>query len=131
MPSILRLAGVDELLRELAGLAPDLLAESRPLVAAQAARTADEVRAALPVATGALRASVHVVTPGGTGPGRLATRVVVGADYAEFVEFGTPLMPARPVFVSAVRRGRQAFAAAVIARVRARGLVVGGETRDG
>ena len=131
MPSILRLAGVDELLRELARLAPDLLAESRPLVAAQAARTADEVRAALPVATGALRASVHVVTPGGTRPGRLATRVVVGADYAAFVEFGTPLMPPRPVFVPAVRRGRQAVAAAVIARVRARGLSVGGETRDG
>ena len=131
MPSILRLAGVDDLLRELVGLAPDLLAESRPLVAAQAARTADEVRAALPVATGALRASVHVVTPGGTRPGRLATRVVVGADYAAFVEFGTPLMPPRPVFVPAVRRGRQAVAAAVIARVRAKGLSVGGETRDG
>ena len=131
MPSVLRLDGVDALLSELARLAPDLLAETRPLQAAITDRTADEVRANLPVDTGALRASVQVVTPGGAGPARLARRVVVGAEYAEFVEFGTPLMPARPVFVSAVRRGRQAFAAAVIARVRARGLVVGGDTRDG
>jgi len=131
MPSVLRLDGVDALLSELARLAPDLLAETRPLQAASVARTADEVRANLPVATGALRASVQVVTPGGARPGRLATRVVVGADYAEFVEFGTPLMPPRPVFVPAVRRGRQAVAAAVIARVRAHGLRGGGELRDG
>ena len=76
MPSVLRLDGVDALLSELARLAPDLLAETRPLQAAITDRTADEVRANLPVDTGALRASVHVVTPGGTGPGRLATREI-------------------------------------------------------
>ena len=131
MPSVLRLDGVDALLSELARLAPDLMAESRPLQAAIAERTADQVRAALPVATGALRASVQVVRDGGAGPARLVSRVVVGAEYAAFVEFGTPFMPPRPVFVPATRRGREAFAAAVIARVRAHGLVVGGELRDG
>jgi len=131
MPSVLRLDGVDALLGELARLAPDLMAETRPLQAAIAERTADEVRAALPVATGALRASVQVVPVGAAGPARLASRVVVGAEYAAFVEFGTPLMAPRPVFVPATRRGREAFVAAVIARVRAHGLAVGGELRDG
>jgi len=127
MPSSLRLAGVDELLDELIRLAPDLAIEAGPLERAAAAATADELRAALPMATGALRASVAVEPLGVTTSGRVATNVVVTAPHALYVEFGTARTPPRSTFVPVTRRGRQAFVRTIMDRVRDRGLVVGGD----
>ena len=127
MGSVLRLDGVDDLLNELIRLAPDLAADAGPLERAAAAATADELRAALPYATGALRDSVQVEGLSTTTTGRVATRVVVTSPYADYVEFGTARTAPRPTFVPMTRRGRQAFARAIMDRVRDRGLVVAGD----
>jgi HK97 gp10 family phage protein len=127
MPSTLQLAGIDELLAALEHLAPDLAAEAAPLEQSMAEATADELRAAYPIVTGHLRATVQVARLSATTSARVATAVTAGAPYAEHVEFGTARMPGRPTFVPITRRGRQAFARTIIDRVRGRGLQVTGE----
>ena len=57
------------------------------------------------------------------------TQIVVTAPYAHFVEFGTATTTPTPAFVPQSRIGRERFTAAVISRVKARGLVVGGNLR--
>ena len=126
MPTILTLGGVDELLQELTRLPTDLAADARAQQAAMTEQAAAAIRAAYPVDTGALRASVHVVTDGSTSPARVFAAVVVDAPYAELVEFGTARTAPVPAFVPATRRGREQFVAAMVARVRAAGLQVDG-----
>lgn len=128
MASALRLTGVDELLAELERLAPDFVAETRPLQESTAEETADALRAAYPVRTGQLRASVQVQRESSQSPARLFTRVAVTAPYAEFYEFGTSRTAPNPTFTPITNRGRRNFLEAVIARVRARGLQVSGLT---
>jgi HK97 gp10 family phage protein len=131
MATELKLTGVDELLAELARLAPDLTAEASTLERTIAEQTAEQLRAALPVVTGRLRASVQVQRESSTSPARVFTRIAVTAPYAEHVEYGTHRTPPRPVFVPITRRGREAFAKAVSAAVKATGLKVTGELRNG
>lgn len=126
MASLLKLTGIDELLAELARLAPDLAAEAAPLQLSTAEATADELRAAYPVVTGRLRASVQVEREGSISPARVFTRIAVTAPYAEFFEFGTSRLPPRPTFIPVTNDGRRAFRDAVVARVESRGLTVTG-----
>jgi hypothetical protein len=127
MASQLRLTGVDEFLAELARLAPDLAAEAASLQGSLAGETAAELRAAYPSLTGQLRASVTVEREGSASPARVFTRLSVTAPYIEYYEFGTARTEPHPTFGPIVRRGREAFLRAVIARVKRRGLLVGGE----
>ena len=126
MATTLRIDGLDAFLDELARLAPDLAADAAALQADQAERTAAEIRAGYPVVTGRLRASV-VVQRRTTEANRVATEVAVTAPYARMVEFGTARTVPAAVFVPAMRRGRDAFVAALVARVRAWGLLVTGD----
>lgn len=131
MASALILGGVDDLLAELARLAPDLTAEAGELQQAMATETAAAIRAAYPAITGALRASVQAERLTSTSPARVYTEVTVGAPYAHFVEFGTADRAPNPAFVPLTRLGRERFAKAVVDRVKARGLEVTGELRNG
>ena len=126
MANQLILGGVDELLAELARLAPDLTAETILLQQQITQDTADELRAALPVASGELRASVRVQRESSNSPARVFTEVSVNAPYAHFVEFGTHDTAPQPAFVPVTRRGRETFVKAVVGKVRDRGLVIGG-----
>jgi hypothetical protein len=127
MASTLRLGGFDEFLTDLARLAPDLAAAAAPLARTIAEQSATQIRAAYPVRTGALRASVTVAREPSSSPARVYTAVRVGVPYAEHVEFGTARTPPRPAFIPITRRGREAFVRAVIAEVRDRGFTVTGE----
>ena len=126
MSSTLRLAGVPELLAELARLAPDLAGDAASLQAAIAEQTATTLRATYPSVSGGLRAGVTVEREGSSSPARVFTRVTSNADYAGFYEFGTSRTVPVPTFVPITRRGREDFVRAVIARVRAQGLGVSG-----
>ena len=128
MPTVMKLSGVDELLAELNGLAPDLTTEAVALQQDAATDTAAELRAAYPSITGQLRGSVRVLRESSISPARVFTRVEVTAPYAHFYEFGTTRTAAAPTFVPITRRGRERFVRAVIDRVRARGLTIGGAT---
>ena len=123
------LGGIDELLAEFARLAPDLTTEAIGLQQSIANETVAAIRAAYPSVTGTLRNSVHVERLSSTSPARVYTQVTVDAPYAHFVEFGTVTTTPTPAFVPQMRIGRERFTAAVIARVKARGLVVGGDLR--
>ena len=129
MASKLTLGGVDELLAELGRLAPALTTEAIGLQQAIATETAAAIRAAYPSVTGTLRASVQVARLNSTSPARVFTEVTVTAPYAHFVEFGTATTTPTPAFVPLTRIGRDHFAQAVINRVKAHGLVVGGDLR--
>lgn len=125
MATRMHLSGVDELLAELKDLAPDLTAEARTLQEEQTAQTASELRAAYHVVSGELRGSVQVRALQHAGPG-VRSEVTVGARHAHFYEFGTARTAPNATFVPITRRGREAYVAAVVARVRDRGLTVGG-----
>jgi len=127
MPSAIRWSGLEAFLDELGRLGPDLADEAAIEQRAIAEATADTLRAAYPVVTGRLRASVQVEYPGSASPARRFAQLVVGAPYAEFVEFGTARTRPSPAFVPISRRGREAFVKAVVARVRDRGFHVTGE----
>jgi HK97 gp10 family phage protein len=129
MPTTLTLRGFDELQAELERLTPELTREAIALQQSIANETAAAVRAAYPSATGALRASVQVERLSSTSPARTFTQITVTAPYAEHVEFGTAHTTPTPAFVPQTRIGRERFTDAVIARVRAAGLVVGGDLR--
>jgi hypothetical protein len=129
MSSKLILGGVDELLAELDRLAPELTREAIALQQTIANDTAAAIRAAYPSVTGTLRGSVQVDRLSSTSPARVFSRVTVTAPYAEHVEFGTATTTPTPAFVPLTRIGREQFAQAVIDRVKARGLVVGGDLR--
>jgi len=131
MATELKLTGVDELLDELRRVTPDLTADAAARQRTTAEQMAEQLRAALPVVTGRLRASVVVQHESSTSPARVFTRIAVTAPYAEHVEYGTARVPPRPVFVPVSRRGREAFAKAVLERVRDTGLHVTGELRNG
>ena len=126
MATTLTLGGVDEFLAELARLAPDLAADAGPIERAIATETADQIRAAFPSVTGALRASVQVNPESSASPHRVFTEIAVTAPYAHFVEFGTADRAPAAVFVPLTRRGKERFVKAMIDQVRARGMVVGG-----
>ena len=126
MANQLILGGVEELLAELARLAPDLTAETILLQQQITQDTADELRAALPVASGELRASVQVQRESSNSPARVFSQISVNAPYAHFVEFGTHDTAPQPAFVPVTRRGRETFVKAVVDKVRDRGLVIGG-----
>ena len=126
MSAVMKLGGVDELLAELERLAPGLTTEAIALQQTIAQGAADELRAALPVASGELRASVRVQRESSHSPVRVFSELSVTAPYAHFVEFGTADTAPRPAFVPITRRARETFVKAVIQRVRDRGLVIGG-----
>lgn len=127
MASSIQLSGVDDFLAELARLAPDLADEATTLEDSHAQETARELRAAYPAVTGRLRASVQVQRVGTNSPARVATQLQVTAPYAEFFEFGTSRTAPHPTFVPIQTRGRAAFVASVVDRVKARGLQIHGE----
>jgi len=127
MATELKLTGVDELLTDLARLAPDLAAAARTQQQAAAADAVEAIRAALPFVTGTLRASVQAQKEPSQSPVRVFTRISVTAPYAHFVEFGTARTVPHPVFAPAQRRAREAFVKEVIANIRAQGLTVSGE----
>jgi len=126
MATTLKLTGVTELLEDLARLAPGLTAEAATLERTIGEQTAEALRAALPVVTGRLRASVQVSRESSVSPARVFTAIAVTAPYAQHVEFGTSRVPPRPVFVPISRRGRETFVKAVLDRVRQTGLKVTG-----
>jgi HK97 gp10 family phage protein len=126
MASELRLTGVDELLAELERLAPELAAEARTRQDTIAQQTADVLRSAYPVVSGELRDSIEVTRESSHSAVRVFTRIEVTARHAMFYEFGTHNTPAHPTFTPIVRRGREAFLDAIVARVEARGLEVSG-----
>jgi len=126
MATTMKLGGVEELLAELAALAPDLTTEAIALQQTVTAETADALRAAYPSVTGNLRASVQVARESSTSSARVFSRVTVTAPYAHFYEFGTVHTSPSPTFVPITRHGREQFAQSVIARVKAHGLTVGG-----
>ena len=125
MPATLTLTGVDDLLKALDRLAPDLTAAAGALETAMADDAVSALRASVPVKTGRLRNSIHVQRGASSGT-RVSTQIVVGAPYAHFVEFGTARTPPRPAFVPIVRRARERFVQAVIDRVEDAGLEVKG-----
>jgi len=127
MASELRLGGIAELLAALERLAPALATKAAAVQQTIADETAEAIRAGSPSVTGTLRASVVVERAASTSPVRVFARVVVGAPYAEHVEFGTSRTAPAAVFVPAARRGREAFVKAVVGQVRAAGLTVTGE----
>jgi Bacteriophage HK97-gp10, putative tail-component len=129
MPTKLHLSGVDELLDELARLTPELTDDAVTLQQRTTAETAAELRGAYAVVTGQLRGSVQVKREGSASPARVFSRIEVTAPYAHFYEFGTVNTEPHPTFVPITRRGREAFTAAVVERVKAAGLVVGGDLR--
>jgi len=125
----LMIAGVERLLAELEALTPGLTAEAVTLQKSIAVETAAAIRAAYPSASGRLRASVQVSRLDSNSPARIFSTITVTAPYANYVEFGTAHTTPTPAFVPNMRIGRERFAAAMIARVKARGLVVGGDLR--
>lgn len=127
MANEVRITGLDELLADLARLAPDLAAEARPLQARAAEATASELRAAYPSVTGELRNSVQVDAESSASEARVFSRLSVTSRHAAFYEFGTAHTAPHPTFTPIARRGRAAFLADVIDRVKARGLVVSGD----
>jgi HK97 gp10 family phage protein len=129
MGAKLILSGVDELLAEISRLSPDLTTEAIGLQQSIANETAAAIRAAYPSATGALRASVQVERLSSSSPARVFTQVTVTSPYAEYVEFGTATTTPTPAFVPLTRIGRERFTQTVIDRVKAKGLVVGGDLR--
>jgi hypothetical protein len=131
MSAKLTLRGVDDLLAELARLAPDLTREASTLQHTIAEDTVTAIRAAYPSVTGRLRNSVRAERLSSGSRSRVFTEVTVAAPYAHFVEFGTATTRPRAAFVPLTRQGRERFAAAVIDRVEARGLVVKGVLSNG
>ena len=131
MGAKLILRGVDELLTDLTRLAPDLTREAVGLQQATTSEAAAAIRNAYPSVTGRLRNSVQVARLSSSSPARVFTEVTVTAPYAHFVEFGTARTAPTPAFVPITRRAREQFARTVIARVKAHGLVVGGESGNG
>ena len=129
MASTLNLGGVEELLRELEALAPGLTSEASTLQSSIASETVAAIRAAYPSVTGALRASVQAERLSSTSSARVFTQVTVSSPYVEYVEFGTAHTTPTPTFVPLTLIGREQFAKAVIDRVKARGLDVGGDLR--
>jgi hypothetical protein len=73
----MRLGGVTELAEELGGLVRALVAAAGPIARTQADQMAENIRAALPVVTGTLRASVQIAPI--TAPGRTTGLQVDGA----------------------------------------------------
>ena len=125
----LTIAGVERLLAELEALTPGLTADAVRIQQAIAVETAAAIRAAYPSDTGRLRDSVRVSRLSSTSPARVFSTITVTAPYAEYVEFGTAHTAPNPAFVPNMRIGRERFAEAMIARVKAQGLVVGGDLR--
>ena len=125
----LMIKGVARLLADLEELTPGLTAEAVTIQKQIAVETAAAIRAAYPSDTGRLRASVQVNRLDSTSPARVFSTITVTAPYAEYVEFGTAHMTPTPAFVPNMRIGRERFAAAMIAHVKARGLLVGGDVR--
>lgn len=126
MPADLKLSGVDEFLKELEALAPDLATEAGPLQAEHADAAAAELRAAYPERTGELRRSIQVARESSHSAYRRFTSVSILSPYAGFYEFGTSRSAPHPTFTPIMRRSREGFLSAIIARVRARGLTVQG-----
>ena len=125
MPATMTLTGFDELLQALERLAPGLTTAAAGLEATIADDAVQTLRASVPVDTGRLRNSIQAqrsTTAGAT----VRTAIVMGAPYAHFVEFGTARTPPRPTFVPIMRRAREQFVRAVVARVKDEGLEVTG-----
>jgi len=131
MAAALRLFGVDNLLKEIERLAPELTRAASAFQQTRAVEAAAEIRAAYPSDTGQLRNSVRVARLSSTSSARVFTQITVDAPYAHFVEFGTARTAPNPAFVPITRRLREQFVRDVIGLVEARGLVVGGELRNG
>jgi HK97 gp10 family phage protein len=73
-----------------------------------------EAKRLAPVDTGRLRNSIQTQMENGA----LIARIVVGAEYGSYVEFGTPKMKAQPYLTPAVEKNREPFKAAMNQLVR-------------
>ena len=129
------LTGVDELLAELARLAPDLTAEARTLQQSIATDTAAaHPRRAMPAVTGRAAGQCRRSNARARPVPRACLReVAVTAPYAHFrrIRHRATRRPT-PAFVPITRLGRERFADAVIGRVkRARPRRSAGTSADG
>lgn len=129
MPNELQITGLTELQQQLATLPAELQSQAAPILAAAAQRAVDEVKAAYPMITGALKAGVTVIARVPRGVAALFT-VRSAAPYAHIYEFGGARQRPRATFLPITGRDRRAATAAVVGLVTAAGLTVGGKTSD-
>jgi HK97 gp10 family phage protein len=132
--------GLDRLHARLGRLAPAIHAELVRVLEAHATKIVRDMRALVPVETGALRRSINwtwgdapagsvsVGTVRGKAYDRIAITIYAGtrnkslgsadAFYARFQEFGTRKMAANPFFFPAYRANRTAARSAITRAVR-------------
>jgi HK97 gp10 family phage protein len=83
---------------------------ARQIVAKAALDIQGHAQQNAPVDTGTLKNSIQATQIGGNAAsGSISWRVVVGADYGMYVEWGTVHMAARPFFRPAIDAVRPAF----------------------
>lgn len=129
MANQLNLDGFTELQQQLATLPTDLQGQAAPILGAAAQRAVDEIKAAYPEVTGALRAGVSVVARVPRGIAAIFT-VLSSAYYAHIFEFGGKRQRPRATFLPITDRGRRASVDDVAALVTTAGLTVTGQTHD-
>lgn len=88
--------------------------QARQIVAKAALDIQAHAQQAVPVDTGTLKNSIRATQVGGNAAsGSISWRVVVGADYGMYVEWGTVHTAARPFLGPAVNAVRPTFLAAM------------------
>jgi len=123
MPNQLRLSGFVELKRELGTFAPDARDATRPILAARATDARDELVAAYPSITGALRAGVALIPRIGRGIAAVIT-LRSGSDHAHLYEFGTVHAGPHATFLPITERARRASTDDVVDYVEGQGIKV-------
>lgn len=94
-----RIKGRRQLKAKLERLKDDVPAAAREAAEEEAGDLSENIRADAPVLTGHLRDSVEYDGP----------RVIIGADYAAYVEDGTEHMDAQPFIEPNLRRSRESY----------------------
>jgi HK97 gp10 family phage protein len=109
--------GLDELLRDLADLGPEIIAATMRAVEAGSEQIRDDTRAGVRVDTGALRAGVEAIVNRKRQEARIGWRDPK-LYYVLFEEFGTSSIPANPALFTAAEAERVRFPDRVAAEVR-------------
>ncbi|MEO1959592.1 MAG: HK97-gp10 family putative phage morphogenesis protein [Paracoccus sp. (in: a-proteobacteria)] len=95
-------------------IAAALLPAARAIVAKTALDLEAHAKSRAPVDTGTLKNSIQATQVGGNGvSGSVRWRVVVGADYGMYVEWGTVHMAAQPFFQPAIQAVTPQFLRAI------------------